>query len=102
MSPTAGDGVATTRRRATPDELREGARQIAQAHVRLQLQATQIPVEDSPAAGLQEEPQGLPALEMLPEPRLPRSAAEVVEAQLRGQRPDERDGGMGKGRGRSR
>ena len=71
------------RRRATQEELREGGRQIALAHVRMQLEATEVPVEDSPAAGLAEEPHGLP----------------VVEAQLRGQRPEMVDRGIGKGKG---
>ena len=54
------------RRRATREELREGARQIAHACVRMQLQAQEALIENSLAE--LHEPEGLPQVEPLPDP----------------------------------
>ena len=88
------------RRRATSAELREGAREITQAHIRMQLEATEVPVEQSPATGLQEDPLLPSDLEMLPDAL---QAAEAVEAQLMGygraERLERRETVSGKGKG---
>ena len=69
MSPNSSEADrGMLRRRATREELREGARQITEAHIRMQLEASEVPIEGSPAAGLHEEPMTIPPLELLPDP----------------------------------
>ena len=94
MSPNSGPEAFLRRRRATREEMEEGARQIVQSHIRMQLEAAQVPIEGSPALGLAEEPE-LPALEPIPSPRHrershDRSEATEVRTQV---------GGSGKGKG---
>ena len=66
----------------------------------MQLEATEVPVEQSPAMGLQEDPLLPPDLEMLPGAL---QAAEAVEAQLMGygraERLERREAVSGKGKG---
>ena len=59
----------------------EGARQMTEAHIRMQLEASEIPIEGSPAAGLHEDPEALPMLEALP-PAL--DVANEVQQRLEG------------------
>ena len=69
-----------------------GARQITAAHVRLQLEAAEVPIEGSPAAGLHDEPQSLPPLEDLPEAV---EMAEEVQRRLEGGAISERRRAVG-------
>lgn len=63
------------RRRATRAELMEGARQITEAHIRMQLEASEIPIEGSPAAGLH-DPGAVPPMTLEPTPEALLAATE--------------------------
>lgn len=68
----------------------EGARQITEAHIGMQLEASEIPIEGSPAAGLHDEPGAVPPLTLEPTPEALLATAEEQQ-RLRG------GGGRGEG-----
>ena len=98
MSPNTGPEALQRRRRATREEMEEGARQIMQGHIRMQLEAAredaaQVPI-GSPALGLADEPE-MPALEPIPSPR-PLEDQQTFDEEIEPKRPAE---GVGKGHG---
>ena len=90
----------------------EGARQITEAHIRMQLEASAgIPIEGSPAAGLHDDPGAVPSLALEPTPEAMLATMEEQQMQRGGggrgeggttevQREQQRIvGGAGKGKG---
>ena len=55
MSPNDQDGMMERRRRATPQELAMGTQQMIAAHMRMQREATEVPIEDGSLEGDEKE-----------------------------------------------